>query len=114
MTDKSDRIRAAFQRWVIRDNFLPTVIQRITERKHPHQVNDREDYYNLHTDMMWGAWQAAYAQGRADLIASMEPEVYMTLNEEDDPAMLFFDRSEAKHYCDDGEEPIALSIIPKE
>lgn len=33
---------------------------------------------------------------------------YMTLNEDGDPSMLFFDRAEALGYCEPGEEPIEL------
>lgn len=34
---------------------------------------------------------------------------YATVNEEGDPAMLFFDKQEAVGYCEDGEEPIPLA-----
>ena len=37
-----------------------------------------------------------------------EPVAWMTLTDEGDPAMLFFDRAEAVQYCDDGEQPTPL------
>jgi|GEM_PF-2676217 len=40
--------------------------------------------------------------------ASAEPVAYLTRNEDGDPAMLFFDRTEAATYCADDEQPEPL------
>lgn len=39
-----------------------------------------------------------------------ETIAYVTRNEEGDPAMLFFDRNEARLYCEPGEEPEELVL----
>lgn len=45
--------------------------------------------------------------------AAAEVVAYMTVNDEGDPAMLFFDQQEASSYCNLDEEPIELVVRPK-
>lgn len=60
------------------------------------------------------ALRCAYAQGQRDLIEAMQLTAYSTLNEDNEPAMLFFDHKEAGLYCDLGEAPIPLYRLPED
>lgn len=55
-------------------------------------------------------WGAANTIGtlRAPPAAVAEPVAWMTVNDDGDPLMLFFDHIEAMSYCNEGEVPIEL------
>lgn len=56
----------------------------------------------------WLDFQAGHAAAKAETADVVEPVAWMTLNDDGDPAMLFFDHAEAMSYCGDGEVPIEL------
>lgn len=71
-----------------------------------YRFNERRTYENMHTQIAWRAYQA----GRAALQSQSKVIGYLTRNEEDDPAMMFFDLDEARKYCNLDEEPEALVL----
>ena len=93
MTQSTDQERAEFEAWA-------------NGRCELHLVNPAGRYSSAITQFAWEAWQA-----RAALQAQPQETIgYVTRNEEGDPAMLFFDRNEARLYCEPGEEPEALVL----
>ena len=58
-------------------------------------------------DFQSGYW-AGHAAAKAETAAAGEPVAWMTVNDDGDPLMLFFDHIEAMSYCNEGEVPIEL------
>lgn len=89
----TEQERAAFEAWA-------------NGRCELHLVNPAGRYSSAITQFAWEAWQA-----RSALQAQPQETIaYVTRNEEGDPAMLFFDRNEARLYCEPGEEPEELVL----
>lgn len=66
------------------------------------------EYADGGTNDLWLGYQAGHAAAKAEVAEIGEPVAWMTVNDDGDPAMLFFDYAEAMSYCGDGEVPIEL------
>ena len=76
------------------------------------------EYRDSGTGHRWAGWLAAHEPHQLPQGATLSPPstaqkpvAWATMNEEGEPAMLFFDKQEARHYCAEDDEPRALGYI---